>query len=1179
MRMRFPSGAGDDRDAESLFRSNPISEIRNVESATNKQIQDKKEELRQLVGTRYRDLIDSADSILQMKSASHSISSNISSIHHSIRSLSLSVSEVPSPKLQSPNPNTRLRIYAVACRVKYLVDTPENIWGCLDEYMFLEAAARYVRAKHVHSNLILRNSDLDHNNILSNYPLLQHQWQIVESFKAQISQRSRERLLDRGLPVAAYADALAAVAVIDDLDPEQALGLFLETRKTWILRALNASASASAGNAADATSSIAISVFCDVLSIIQVSLAQIGELFLHVLNDVPLFYKVILGSPPASQLYGGIPNPDEEVRLWKSFRDKLESVTVMLPKTFISSTCWNWLRDCGEQIGNKINGRYLVDAIPSGQELATSEKLIRQTIESKEVLEGSLEWLKSVFGSEIEMPWDRIRELVLEGDLDLWDEIFEDAFVRRMKVIIDLRFEDLTRSVNVPDAVRTIVVTAGEKMDFQAYLNRPSRGGGIWFTEPNNVKKPVPLLGSKALTEEDNFQSCLNAYFGPEVSRIRDIVDSCCKSILEDLLSFLESAKASLRLKDLVPYLQNKCYESMSAILNEVKTELDILYTSIGSEHKEGDSVPPPIIVERSLFIGRLMFAFEKYSKHIPLILGSPRFWVKYTSTAVFEKLPSLWQSKVATDSPLSNGLGIQMFSGSQRQSSSTTSALLGANESASPKLDELVKITRELCIRAYSLWILWLSDGLSVILSQELGQDDGLSATSPLRGWEETVVKQEQTDEGSSEMKISLPSMPSLYVISFLCRACEEIHCIGGHVLDKSIVKKFASSLTEKVISVYENFLSSKEACGAQVSEKGILQVLLDIRFATDILSGGDFNVNEELSSTSKTKSSFRRKQDQIQTKSFIRERVDGLIYRLSQKLDPIDWLTNLLIACLEILWNLTKSCVCFTFHLTVTSLAFRYEPYLWENERQSYLRHAVLFGFFVQLNRMYTDTMQKLPTNSESNIMRCSVVPRFKYLPISAPALSSRGTTGASITAASNDIASRSSWRAYTDGEISRKVDMDDQQSFGVATPFLKSFMQVGSKFGESTLKLGSILTDGQVGIFKDRSAAAMSTFGDILPMHALFPLDRSAYTSSLYVNDEGTAPTLQPHMVTTLRLQGISEIRNLFEIEVGPGQDLSSVDLPYPLACSYCSVGVAEFTVKLLTCCGSVSLYIVM
>ncbi|TYI85676.1 hypothetical protein E1A91_D04G012000v1 [Gossypium mustelinum] len=1050
--MRLISGSADDRDAESLFRAKPISEIRNVESATNKQIQDKKEELRQLVGTRYRDLIDSADSILQMKSASESISSNISSIHHSIRSLSISVLEAPSPKLQTPpNPTTRLRIYGIACRVKYLVDTPENIWGCLDESMFLEAAASYIRAKHVHSILMLPDGDLDHNNILSNFPLLQHQWQIVESFKAQISQRSRERLLDRGLSVAAYADALAAVAVTDDLDPERVLGLFLEARKNWILHTLTASA----GNG-NATSSVAISAFCDVLNIIQVTIGQVGELFLHVMNDMPLFYKVILDSPPASQLFGGIPNPDEEVRLWKSFRDKLESVTVMLHKTFISSTCWRWVRDCGAQIISKINGRYLIDTIPSGQELRTAEKLIRLTMESKEVLRESLEWLKSVFGSDIELPWNRIRELVLEGDLDLWNEIFEDAFVRRMKMIIDSGFEDLTRAVNVSDAIHTIVVTSGEKMDFETYLIRPSTGGGVWFAEPNNLKKLGPLLGNRALPEEDNLQSCLNAYFGPEVSQIRDQVDSCCQRVLEDLLSFLESTNASVRLKDLVPYLQNKCYDCVSAILKELQTELDNLYTAIGSEHKESDSVPPPLIVERSLFIGRLLFAFENYSKHIALILGSPRFWVKYTAPAIFEKLPSsLWQSKAVNGSPFSDSLGRQILTSSERQSSSATAALLGANESASPKLYDLCKIMRELCIRAYSLWISWLSDELSVILSRELGQDDGLSATTPLRGWEEIIVKQEQSGEGSSEMKISLPSMPSLYVISFLCQACAEIHRIGGHVLDKSIVQRFALSLIEKVISIYKNFLSTREASGAQVSEKGILQVLLDIRFAADVLSGGDVNVNEELSIKLKSKSAFRRKQDHIQTKSAVRDSVDGLIYSFSQKLDPIDWLT--------------------------------YEPYLWENERQSYLRHAVLFGFFVQLNRKYTDTIQKLPTNSESNIMRCSVVPRFKYLPISAPALSSRGNSGKPITAASNDNTSRSSWEAYTNGELSQKADLDDHQSFGVATPFLKSFMQVGSRFGESTLKLGSILTDGQVGIFKDRSAAAMSTFGDILPVQA--------------------------------------------------------------------------------------------
>jgi hypothetical protein len=45
-------------------------------------------------------------------------------------------------------------LYAVGSRVKYLVDTPEKIWGCLDEHMYLEAAERYQRAREVHQLLL-----------------------------------------------------------------------------------------------------------------------------------------------------------------------------------------------------------------------------------------------------------------------------------------------------------------------------------------------------------------------------------------------------------------------------------------------------------------------------------------------------------------------------------------------------------------------------------------------------------------------------------------------------------------------------------------------------------------------------------------------------------------------------------------------------------------------------------------------------------------------------------------------------------------------------------------------------------------------------------------------------------------------------------------------------------------
>lgn len=91
-----------------------------------------------------------------------------------------------------------------------------TFWGCLNESMFLEAAARYFQAKEVHDLLLVSSSSssCSDKNFLSNFPLLQHQWQIDESFKAQLSQRSRERLMDWGLVIRFYANALCVCLYI-----------------------------------------------------------------------------------------------------------------------------------------------------------------------------------------------------------------------------------------------------------------------------------------------------------------------------------------------------------------------------------------------------------------------------------------------------------------------------------------------------------------------------------------------------------------------------------------------------------------------------------------------------------------------------------------------------------------------------------------------------------------------------------------------------------------------------------------------------------------------------------------------------------------------------------------------------------------------------------------------------
>lgn len=89
---------------------------------------------------------------------------------------------------------------------------------------------------------------------------------------------------------------------------------------------------------------------------------------------------------------------------------------------------------------------------------------------------------------------------------------------------------------------------------------------------------------------------------------------------------------------------------------------------------------------------------------------------------------------------------------------------------------------------------------------------------------------------------------------------------------------------------------MASIESSNSRVSEKGVLQILLDLRFIGDILSGGKnslANPSETQIKQDNAKTTFRRKQSQFQADSAIIEPINKLINKFSQRLDPIDWAT----------------------------------------------------------------------------------------------------------------------------------------------------------------------------------------------------------------------------------------------------------------------------------------------
>lgn len=257
------------------------------------------------------------------------------------------------------------------------------------------------------------------------------------------------------------------------------------------------------------------------------------------------------------------------------------------------------------------------------------------------------------------------------------------------------------------------------------------------------------------------------------------------------------------------------------------------------------------------------------------------------------------------------------------------------------------------------------------------------------------------------------------------------------------------------------------------------------------------------------------------------------------------------------------------------------RYEPHLWDNERRFYQRSAVLFGALIQLNRLYTDTGQRLPSPSDTNVLNMSAtVPRFTYLPIRYskffPSCNGRSCldlicwlliylctasqcpklTPEWIVNSPSFEEKRRSWmeihckwrgrvkvhiRGHSILSVHSQAFVEVDHGPGPPLTFrvlftlppspygmccigtsyselpwnfftfflrhcsaktfsLRNYVehQVGSKFGEGTLKLGSMLSDGQVGRLKDKSALAISTFGDMYAAGLFSSLTASATKS---------------------------------------------------------------------------------
>ncbi|KAL0579449.1 hypothetical protein V5O48_002555 [Marasmius crinis-equi] len=196
-------------DPDELFTKHTVTEVRVIQRNLKNDAHAKQEELRQMVGERYRDLLQASTSIISIaRSSKHVI--------NALEETRTAILAQEKPSLHSKPTSAR----GNDAHIKLLLDVPEHLWRLMEKKKYFTAAWLFLLSRVVHRALI-RDDGSDEEtwnsqgiDVLDQFPLVQRQWEHVSSFRQQIIVRAKQSLQEYATSSEVGPPTIASVTVL-----------------------------------------------------------------------------------------------------------------------------------------------------------------------------------------------------------------------------------------------------------------------------------------------------------------------------------------------------------------------------------------------------------------------------------------------------------------------------------------------------------------------------------------------------------------------------------------------------------------------------------------------------------------------------------------------------------------------------------------------------------------------------------------------------------------------------------------------------------------------------------------------------------------------------------------------------------------------------------------------------
>uniref|UniRef100_A0A8D0HHF3 Conserved oligomeric Golgi complex subunit 1 n=1 Tax=Sphenodon punctatus TaxID=8508 RepID=A0A8D0HHF3_SPHPU len=801
-----------------------------------------------MVGERYRDLIEAADTIAQMRlSAEHLLGA--------VRGLQGRPGTDPARTgttgrwvgPEQPLWQSQEKFYILAAQIKLLLEIPEKIWSAMEASHYLHATQLYLLCCHLHSLLQLDSSGSRYSPILARFPILVRQVAAASHFRSTILQESKSLLKCQAVSDQAVAEALCSIMLLEDSSPRQALADFLLARKSAIQQLLN-QPHHGAGIKAQV---------CSLVELLATTLYQAHALFYTLPEGTPsdpslscglLFstLETITGQHPAGK---SIKVLKEEMKLSSWFRHLPASIVEFQPtlrtlarpisQDYLRDTLQKWIDMCNEDIRAGIAN--LLVYVKSLKGLAG-------------IRDATWELLS---GESMSQNWEMMCRRLLDKPFSFWGDLLQELFLDRLQTLTKEGFDAISSSS------RQLLVLALQELEAKSVLSAPSKhsqfehnlASFLWSESPNDLPPDAAWVSVANRSQFAKSGLSMKAQaLTPCVQSFCSTLDTKLKAKLDDLLSYLPSdslPKEALTAlskgsafdryadTDMVEdLLRTHCIACIGYVLGCVREELQSAEDGLQGCVADLRSIK----LDAILFLARLCRSLGQLCPHLKqCILG---------------KSGSL--ENVTREARPAKKLG------------------KGKAPEVNPTQVKWQKVREQLQQESLCAYRIWSADVVKVLVqsySQSLLQDAAGAILATATNWEEIEI-QEETESGSSvASKIRLPIQPSWYIQSLLFSLCQEVNRVGGHALPKVTLQELLKACMAEVLAGYEKLSEEKQEKKEgmlPLTQNRALQLLYDLRY-----------VNLVLTAKSEEVKASRLKQD---------SRIEKMTDYLEGHIDPFD-------------------------------------------------------------------------------------------------------------------------------------------------------------------------------------------------------------------------------------------------------------------------------------------------